>query len=207
MATDFAVLQYLLGAPPGNSFWASCINLDKLKIEFLIGDRHCDRVIFPAPPSRCVKNPKRLKKRFLEEVRSRKSSLTATDTLFVVLVGHGREDGGFCIGSVNSDVVLLKHNLELALEGFEGTTIVISTACFSGQWDSERWTLLAGAEKDKESVSISKSASGHCRGGIFVTSLMAAQAEKYGVLAPSCGPLPFLDHRSLLVHLVRSWRG
>ena len=72
--------------------------------------------------------------------------------------------------------------------GTKGNILVISTACFSGSWKSEHWTLLA-AGPDQASVSIVVSGSGECRGGFFTDALLAEHADEFNVRPPYPGTI------------------
>ena len=110
----------------------------------------------------------------------------------IVLVGH--EDDAFVVGDENQHFELKKETLEQVVRSTKGNILVISTACFSGSWKSEHWTLLAAAGPDQLSVSIVVSSSGECRGGFFTNALLAEHADEFNVRPPYPGPIDSSCH-------------
>ena len=183
MATDFIALRQLLGARDDLSEWF-CGKPIRTQRGFLLGDPACDRIVFDPHPFEIVLHvePQPLAMSFLAAVSQASSRLSDGDTLVVVLVGHGdHQSHGFVIGDENQRFELNKETLELFVRGTKGNILLISTACFSGSWKSEHWTLLAAAGPDQHSVSIVVSSSGECRGGFFTNALLAEHADEFNV--------------------------
>jgi hypothetical protein len=118
MATDFVVLQELIGARDDRSYWlcgTSIRNLDSAT--FLFGDPACDRIVFQPPPFETVLQvpPIALRAEYLTEVANRAPNLTGEDVMVLVLVGHGEEGGVFVIGDEDNSCRLTKLELEVAV--------------------------------------------------------------------------------------------
>lgn len=62
---------------------------------------------------------------------------------------------------------LTKAQLEDVLGNTKATVRLISTACYSGAWESPKWALLAAAEADEEAPSLAVSASKKVMVGFF----------------------------------------
>ncbi|EDR10556.1 uncharacterized protein LACBIDRAFT_325290 [Laccaria bicolor S238N-H82] len=197
-ATDFVALNALLDCPEENSSWL-CGEEIRSGPGFLLGDPACDRIIFVPPPFEeivdTVEPVGEIRKligfryAYLQPIRDFVPKLTADDTLFLVICGHGSEEGIVFLGDAYHHITLHPFEVECALEGCAATVYLIITACFSGRWKSKRWNLIAAAGADQESVSIVESDSGHFRGGLFTTALLAEHADQYGLRAPKPGPV------------------
>jgi hypothetical protein len=197
MATDFIALRQLLGARDDLSEWF-CGKPIRTQRGFLLGDPACDRIVFDPPPFETVLDvePQPLAVSFLIAVSKASSRLSDGDTLVIVLVGHGDDQShAFVVGDENQHFQLKKETLEQVVRGTKGNILVISTACFSGSWKSEHWTLLAAAGPDQLSVSIVVSGSGECRGGFFTNALLAEHADEFNVRPPYPGPIDNSGHR------------
>jgi hypothetical protein len=128
--------------------------------------------------------------KYILAVNKVSSLLSAGDTLVLVLVGHGDADDqhSFFVGdNPNSYFRLTKNDLEEAVHGTKGHILLISTACFSGSWKSQYWTLLAAAETDQEAPSIVVSGSNEFRGGFFTDSLLAEYTDEFKISPPYPG--------------------
>lgn len=197
-ATDFVALNTLLDCPGENSSWL-CGKEIRNGPGFLLGDPDCDRIIFAPPPFEeivdtvePVGNFRKLiefRCTFLQRIRNVVPKLTPDDTLFLVICGHGSEKGIVFLGNAYNHIALHPADVESALEGCAATVYLIITACFSGSWKSRRWNLIAAAGVDQESVSIAESESGHFRGGVFTTALLAEHVDQYGLRAPKPCPV------------------
>ncbi|KDR80515.1 hypothetical protein GALMADRAFT_240808 [Galerina marginata CBS 339.88] len=182
--TDFVVFHDLLGAPAESSIWLRGTEI-RSEREFLVGDPACDQIIFNPPSFETVHvdEDESLKTRYLVEVRHRASTSSADDTLVLLLVGHGNQNGVFEVGT---DKLKIKE-LERSVRGTKGTVFLITTACYSGAWQSPLWTLIAAAEANEESVSIVVSGSGQVRGGFFANALLAEHANEFNINVPCAG--------------------
>jgi hypothetical protein len=152
-----------------------------------MGDPACDRILFNPPQFEEIHSgpPSRLFLEYLLAVKSTAATLSPNDKLVLVLAGHGRQcDGAFVIGNKDNNIHLEKYQLEQVVNGTRAKVFLINTACFSGQWTSPHWTLLAGAESDDEAVSIAQSNSDEFRGGIFTNALIAQHADEFCIRAP-----------------------
>jgi hypothetical protein len=189
MAIDFVALRHLIGARDEHSKWL-CGTPIRTNRGFVFGDPACDRIIFDPPPFETVREPSSLNLDYVINVREASSLLSAGDTLVLVLVGHGDADDhhSFLIGdNPNSCVRLTKTQLEWAVHGTKGDILLISTACYSGSWKSQYWTLLAAAEANQEAPSIVASGSKEYRGGFFANSLLAEYADEFKIRPPYPG--------------------
>lgn len=204
-ATDFVALNALLDCPEENSSWL-CGKEIRNGPGFLLGDPACDRIIFAPPPFEeivdTVEPVGKIRKliefryTFLQRIRNVVPKLTPDDTLFLVICGHGSEEGIVFLGNAYNHITLHPADVECALEGCAATVYLIITACFSGSWKSKRWNLIAAAGADQESVSIAQSDSGHFRGGVFTTALLAEHVDQYGLRAPKPGPVTYTQNSS-----------
>jgi hypothetical protein len=189
MATDFIALRQLLGARDDLSEWF-CGKPIRTQRGFLLRDPACDRIVFNPPPFETVLDVEPLAVSFLIAVSKASSRLSDRDTLVIVLVGHGDDQShAFIVGDENQHFGLKKETLEQVVRGTKGNILVISTACFSGSWKSEHWTLLAAAGPDQVSVSTVVSSSGECRGGFFTNALLAEHGGEFDVRPPYPGPI------------------
>jgi hypothetical protein len=184
MATDFVAIRQLLGAHDDLSTWF-CGTSIRTQKGFLLGDPACDRIVFEPPLFETTVEPKLLEITFTSKVREASLMLSAGDTLVIVLVGHGDDDeGSFVIGNRSEYGRLRKEELEVCVHGAKGNILVINTACYSGRWKSEHWTLLAAARQDQLAPSIGISGSGECRGGFFTNALLAEYADQFKIRPP-----------------------
>ena len=77
---------------------------------------------------------------------------------------------------------LTRAELEMALGETKATVWLINTTCYSGAWESPKWTLLAAAQADEEPPSLAVSASN--KGEFFANALMAQHANEFNLVAP-----------------------
>jgi hypothetical protein len=194
MATDFIALRQLLGARDDLSEWF-CGKPIRMQRGFLLGDPACDRIVFDPPPFETVLDvePELLAMSFLVAVSKASSRLSDGDTLVIILVGHGDDQGhAFVVGDERRHFELKKEVLEHFVRGTKGNTLVITTACFSGSWKSAHWTLLAAAGPDQHPAVFG---SGKCRGGFFTNALLAEYADAFNIRPPYPGSIDNSGHR------------
>lgn len=187
MATDFVVLRELIGDHDHRNIWL-CGKSYRSET-FLLGDPACDRIVFDPPVFETViVEPAVLPWRYLYEVSKAAWTLSEEDVLVLVLAGHGDPGGVFKIGDIDDEngslYDLTKAQLEDVLGDTKATVWLISTACYSGAWESPKWTLLAAAEADEEAPSLVVSASEKVRGGFFANALVAQLADEFKLVAP-----------------------
>ena len=187
MATDFVVLRELICNRDHRNIWlcGTSICLET----FLLGDPVCDRIVFDPPlfETACKKPPAVLRYKYLTEVTKVALTLSEEDVLVLILAGHGDLDGVFKIGDIDEGgnvCKLTKVELEESLGDTKATVWLISTACYSGAWESPKWTLLAAAQTDEEAPSLAISASNKVRGGFFANALVAQHANEFKLIAP-----------------------
>ncbi|KIM48438.1 hypothetical protein M413DRAFT_7372 [Hebeloma cylindrosporum] len=184
VATDFAVLRDLIDDRDDRNIWLRCASNRSESV--LLGDPTCDRIVFDPPKFETVESsPVELRARDLVEVCHAARTLSEEDVLILVLVGDGEGDGVFIIGNDGdeNDCELSKEELELALRNVKATVWLINTACYSGAWESPKWTLLAAAQDD-DAPSSDVLASGKARGGFFANVVMAQHADEFQLAAP-----------------------
>ena len=189
-------LNALLDCPEENSSWL-CGEEIRNGPGFLLGDPYCGRIIFEPPPFEEIfdtlepigKNRKliRFRNAYLRRIRDLIPKLTSDDNLFLVICGHGSEQGPVFLGNADNHVTLYPGDVEDALVGCTARVYLITTTCFSGSWKSQQWDLIAAAGVDQEAVSIIESSSGHFCGGVFTAALLAEHADQYGLRAPKPG--------------------
>lgn len=114
-------------------------------------------------------------------------NLSEDDVLVLFLAGHGDPNGVFKIGDEDDSLSLSKAELERALGNTKATVWLSNTACYSGAWESPKWTLLAASEADEEAPSLAVSASEKVRGDFFANALVAQLANEFGLTAPCPG--------------------
>ncbi|KAF8228268.1 hypothetical protein L208DRAFT_1292530 [Tricholoma matsutake] len=200
MAIDFVALRHLIGARDNHSEWL-CRTTIRTNRGFFLGDPACDRIVFNPPPFETVFSgpPRILALKYLFAVNKASSLLSAGDTLVLVLVGHGDADNqhSFFVGdNSNSYYQLAKNDLEEAVHATKGHILLISTACFSGSWKSQYWTLLAAAKAEQEAPSIVESGSNEFRGGFFTNSLLAEYADEFKIRPPYPGSVDETGQRA-----------
>ncbi|KAF8516165.1 hypothetical protein BU17DRAFT_51089 [Hysterangium stoloniferum] len=199
-ATDFVAMKTLIGCPDERAFWLCGTDI-RSGPGFLFGDPDCDRIIFDSPPFETMMDTSTLSKlqefatTFKTKLTKLALQLKPADTLCIVLCGHGCEDGGnLIIGDKTTQITMTKHELEIAIEGCHAEILLFSTACYSGQWTSQSWSLFAVAGEDQESVSITKSQSGNFRGGFFTNALLIEHFDHFNLCAPRPGPLQIIHN-------------
>ncbi|KAF5376237.1 hypothetical protein D9615_008566 [Tricholomella constricta] len=195
MATDFVALRHLLGTLDDLSQWfcATSIRDDK----YLIGDPACDRFVFDPPPFETVlPSAPILFSSYLREVRAVSLKLRPQDTLILVLVGHGsNQNGSFLVGDSHKSWEISKETLEFHLAGTKGRIVLISTASYSGGWESPHWTLPAAAGANQEAPSIVISGSEQHRRCFFMNALFAEFADEDNIKSPRPGLVNDNGHR------------
>ena len=196
-AVDYVALRAMLGCPESNSWWLCGTDI-RQGPGFLLGDPACDRIVFEPLPFEEVHDTTGIRSEsklvdfriaYLQRVEEVASRLKGSDTLFLVLCGHGSMRGPLLLGDMDTHVDLWPNDLEHALRGCSATVKLISTACHSGAWKSHRWSLSAAASMVQESIFIGQSASGHFRGAV---ALLAEHADRYGLQAPKPGKIEYI---------------
>ena len=185
MATDFVVLRELIGDRDHRNIWLCGTSI--LLQTFLLGDPACDRMIFDPPlfETVCEKPPAVLRYKYLTEVTKAALTLSEEDVLVLILAGHGELGSVFKIGDEDGNACeLTKAELEESLGDTKATVWLISTARYSGAWESPKWTLLAAAQADEEAPSLVVPASEKVRGGFFANALVAQHADEFKLIAP-----------------------
>ena len=187
MATHFVVLRELIGDCNDRNIWLCGTSIRSEP--FLLGDPACDRIVFDPPLFETVYEgpPFTLRAMYLAAVTKAALSLSEGDVLVPVLAGHGEPGGVFRVGGDedgNDCSKLRKGELEASLCNTNATVWLISTACYSGAWESPKWTLLAAAQAEEEAPSLAISASEKVRGGFFANALMAHHADEFKLAAP-----------------------
>ncbi|KIK00979.1 hypothetical protein K443DRAFT_7229 [Laccaria amethystina LaAM-08-1] len=184
-ATDFVAIQSLLNCAEGQSFWLCGTDI-RSGPGFLLGDPACDRLVFDPPPfeeifdTQDTSNPKayqklsRFKSAYIRRVGETASRLTSGDILCLVICGHGLPDGRVVVGDAEARTLLVKSNLEDAVESCKAEVHLFITACYGGSWTSPYWNLFAAAERN-------------FRGGVFTTCLLAEDADQHSLQAPKPG--------------------
>ncbi|KAJ7185653.1 hypothetical protein C8R46DRAFT_384252 [Mycena filopes] len=173
LATDFLAWKDLFTLSEGDarshglniiSSWTAAVDLssgDHLKF----GDPQAERLLLSARVADGVSvvSEHDLKLQFMINVGETVGRATTDDLVVIVICGHGSPGtGDIAVG----DDILTRANLELAVRNMQvrpDRLFVISTACFSGLWTSDRWTLFSGAKAEQESISMPTSGSGQCR--------------------------------------------
>ncbi|KAF8192831.1 hypothetical protein K438DRAFT_1969949 [Mycena galopus ATCC 62051] len=120
-----------------------------------------------------------LKMKFVLKVAETSFQATVDDIVIIIICRHGSQGTGDIAVGVDGEL-LTKVDLEdavAAMQVRQDCLFVISTACFSGLWTSDRWTLLSGAEAQQESVSMPASGSGE-------NFPYAEQASGHGLVRP-----------------------
>jgi hypothetical protein len=104
--------------------------------------------------------------------------------MVLVLVGHGEEGGKFVIGDKDHNCRLTKLDLEASVRRTKAKVWLISTACYSREWESPFWSLLAAAEPGQGAPSLAVSGSEKARGGFLVNALLAKPAHAFNLNGP-----------------------
>jgi hypothetical protein len=201
MAIHFVALHHLIGARDELSKWI-CGTTIRTPRGFFMGDPACDRIVFDPPPFETVFSgqlPSDLALEYLLDVKEVSSLLSAGDTLVLVLVGHGDpdKDHSLFVGyDRDSCFRLKKDHLENCVRGTKGDILLITTACFSGSWKSQYWTLLAAAGANQEAPSIVASGSEEYRGGFFTNALLAECADEFKIRPPYPGSVDETGQRA-----------
>ncbi|KAJ6482907.1 hypothetical protein C8R47DRAFT_1073486 [Mycena vitilis] len=192
IATDFLVWKELL-ADSYHSTWFSAVNLAAVQTPVILGDPFADRLDFALDITGITSSPDSvtLKLDFLDELREMVPRLRSDDALVLVICSHGDEENGNVVlgGGIQPTEQLKKAHVEKLLRGCkvpQDRVYLVSTACYSGSWVSDRWTLLAAAAADQESNVMRASGSQQCRGGFFAYAALAEQADEHGLTAPFC---------------------
>jgi hypothetical protein len=181
-ATDFVALRELIGAHGDKSIWLCSAPIHTCG-NIILGDPACDRLQFNPPTFETVVPVEELLVVYLLEVNRAALKLKHSEILVLVLVGHGDPaTGSFIVGDNEMQGILTKKLLEHAVTRTKGTIFLLSTACYSGSWESPCWTLLAAAASHEEAPSIAASGSGKCR--FFTSALIAEHAHEFGINTP-----------------------
>ncbi|KAJ7034668.1 hypothetical protein C8F04DRAFT_558575 [Mycena alexandri] len=199
MAVDFAIMRDLF-SEADTSAWFSAAILDNRDWPIIIGDPHSERLqltrTVPSASQVNVVPLTALKTRFLHAVSH--TAAQQEDTIVLVLCGHGDEDTGDLIigGEVEYRDPLAKEDIELALSTLDTPQkriFVISKACYSSLWRSDKWTLFAASDSHQTSAAMSTSGSGEGRGSGsgFTYALLAQRVGEHGLTAPH--PVPKVD--------------
>ena len=194
-ATDFVAIYTLLNCADGHSFWLCGTDI-RSGPGFLLGDSGCDRLVFDPPPFEEIFDTSgpdaylklnKFKSAYVRRVIETASQLTSGDILCLVICGHGLPNGRVLVGDGEATTLLVKSNLEDAVQSCKAEVHLFITACYGGSWASPHWSLFAAAASHQESLSIAESNSGNFRGGVFTTCLLSEHANQHSVRAPKPG--------------------
>jgi hypothetical protein len=75
---------------------------------------------------------------------SRADNLKSDETLFIVLVGHGRGQDGALVLDKENNILVEVDDIEVAVEDTKGSIVLVNLACHSGLWTSAEWSLVTG---------------------------------------------------------------
>ncbi|KAJ7777450.1 hypothetical protein B0H16DRAFT_1449528 [Mycena metata] len=185
MAVDFAILRDLF-SEADTSVWFSTVK-DENNWRVPHAERlELDPSVLSETPVDVVDLPD-LKTRFLHAVT--RSAAGEDDIVVLILCGHGDEHTGDLVigGKHEHRDPLAKKDIELALSTLavpRQRVFIISIACHSGLWRSDRWTLFAASDSHQTSAAMSTSSSGEGRGSVFTYALLAQRANEHGLTAP-----------------------
>ncbi|KAJ7579068.1 hypothetical protein C8J56DRAFT_335831 [Mycena floridula] len=94
-------------------------------------------------------------------------------------------------------------SLVIIITGHGGKIFLLSAACFSGNWDSEKWSLLTAAKAGNDSFFFSESNSGELRGALDDYAALGKSLQQSGVAVhtdkphssqePNQAPVPILS--------------
>lgn len=71
--------------------------------------------------------------------------LKSDETLFIVLVGHGRGQDGSLVLDEEQRILVGVEGTEIAVEDTQGTIVLVNLACHSALWTSADWSLVTSA--------------------------------------------------------------
>ncbi|KAF7341353.1 hypothetical protein MVEN_01871800 [Mycena venus] len=184
MAADFAAFRYLF-SEADQALWLMAAHWKFPEWTPIIGDPHAQRLELPSPSPVSTIPVEDLKAKFLTSLAKAAAKADANDTIVVVLCGHEEGTGKVIIGEPGAYQDLLsKTQVEIALQDVKvprSRVFLISIACYSGQWRSPSWTLLAAADFEQTSATMSTSGS---RGSVFTYALLGERADGHGWTAP-----------------------
>lgn len=138
MVMDWMALNDLIGVPAANS---SLIYADSIGQGFPRGDR----INLTSQRLEYVESTlSNLESRFSMITGDRADDLNSDETLFIVLVGHGRGQDGALVLDEEDNILVEVDDVEVAVEDTKGSIVLVNLACHSGWWTSTEWTLVTG---------------------------------------------------------------
>ncbi|KAF7335820.1 Glycoside hydrolase family 76 protein [Mycena venus] len=189
IATDFLVWKHLL-SDARRAEWYSGVDFDSSSFSVVLGDPYADRLRFNLDQTGITLVPEvpSIKTDFLFGVAEMLGKVDKEDIAVIVLCSNCELNGDVRLGG-GSQVLehFRRRHLERALRACPipaERLFVVSTARYSGQWRSPRWTLLAAAESHQQSDAMRPSGSGHARGSFFTWTISAEQADEHGLSPP-----------------------
>lgn len=138
MVMDWMALNDLIGVPAANS---SLIYADSIGQGFPRGDltnsasRRLEYVESTLNNLEC---------RFSLITGEQADNLNSDETLFIVLVGHGRGQDGALVLDEENDILVDIDVAEEAVKDTKGSIVLVNLACHSGLWTSTEWSLVTG---------------------------------------------------------------
>ncbi|KAJ7449065.1 hypothetical protein B0H11DRAFT_2079430 [Mycena galericulata] len=195
----YQIFSKVEAIPASRQLWLSSVHisraLEALKKDrpasenlSLHGPRTSERFVLPVSadtepfyhryPNGCL-----LKSVFLNSLRNNYEELGPEDQLIIMFFGRGSDDGEGkrgerieCGADLSGPVWVAKTEVEAMLDKNRRVS-VISTSCFAGAWQSDKWALFAAAQSGS-SLALPPSASDRSWGSSFVASIpeMAANA-------------------------------
>lgn len=185
LVEDLAVLTSLVCGSTGSPTIHSFFNPDVIFNDcgYVIGHQGDARLIVGFPPKTVFKTrADGVKSAFLNQLRSIGTGhQSRKQHLIVIVCSHGMDDGSVGIGNSGR---LTKDEVEGALAKFKGRVTLISGACHSGHWQSDRWDLISGCKADQLTHSFPKSKSGFWRGGFFGEAALREFLRTAGIEPP-----------------------
>ncbi len=138
MVMDWMALNDLIGVPAANS---SLIYADSIGQGFPRGDRTNSASRRLEYVESTLNN---LECRFSMITGDRADDLNSDETLFIVLVGHGRGQDVALVLNEESNILVEMDDVEVAVEDTKGSIVLVNLACHSGLWTSTEWSLVTG---------------------------------------------------------------
>ncbi|KAJ7201263.1 hypothetical protein GGX14DRAFT_571382 [Mycena pura] len=125
-----------------------------------------------------------LRRFFLLSVAKQARCATANDQIVILLFGHGDPDHATfgrvqCGEHKGSTIWLERAQVEAALGTTKARISIISTACFAGTWQSERWALFSAAQM-QFSIGLPASESNQMWGSPFWAAMAELSANAHG---------------------------
>ncbi|KAJ7207495.1 hypothetical protein GGX14DRAFT_635293 [Mycena pura] len=217
IVTDFHVWKHILS----DTLHVKCqciggIDFDSPGFSVIMGDPYANHISFNLDQTGITHVPTipSIKVEFLLEVAMMLGNAGKVNFAVIVICSHGEPNGDICLGAGSGLAVehLEQIQLEMALDQCAcpicaERLFIVSTACYSGQWRSPHWTLLAAAECNQQSNGMWPLASGETSKGFFTWAALAGQADEHGLSLPLAGEIVYpsdyvfpLHTDSLLCH-------